>query len=145
MQLAVMLAIKRMAGVTPEVNLRNPLHTGTKHARKESTVALKPSTDITRCPEQGYQWPHKKYLSSKKFEKKKFWTTRWVITKFPDYWGHVYQETTVTIVKFWNIYCWKLELEFSTSKMFFVVFDGEGTSKSSWIFICIIFQLTLFA
>ena len=30
-----------------------------------STLALKPRTDITRSPKQGYQWPTKALMSSK--------------------------------------------------------------------------------
>ena len=56
--LAAMLAVKRSAGVAPEVNLRNSAQ-ARKHA-SESTLALKPRADVTRSPKQGYQWPHKK-------------------------------------------------------------------------------------
>ena len=55
---AVMLATKRSAGVTPEVNLRILLH-ARKTQTKGSTLALKPLSDITRSSKQGYQWPHK--------------------------------------------------------------------------------------
>ena len=44
-----MLADKRSAGVAPEVNLSNPLHVG-----DEQHLALKPRTDFTRSPKQGY-------------------------------------------------------------------------------------------
>ena len=38
--------------------------------RNGSILALKPRTDMTRSPEQGYQWPHDKGLmSSKNFKK----------------------------------------------------------------------------
>ena len=38
----------------------------------ESTLALKPRTDITRSPKQGYQWPHKKdSCPTKNFFKKR--------------------------------------------------------------------------
>ena len=57
---AAMLAIKRSAGVTPEVNLRNSTQ-ARKHA-SESTLALEPRADVTRSPKQGYHWPHKKYM-----------------------------------------------------------------------------------
>ena len=33
-------------------------------------MALKPRGDVTRSPKQGYQWPHKKRMSSKIFLKK---------------------------------------------------------------------------
>ena len=52
-----MLAIKRLAGVTPEVNLREHV---TCMPPLSSNKALKPRGDITRSPKQGYQWPHKK-------------------------------------------------------------------------------------
>ena len=44
-------------------------HTGQKAHKKGSTMALKPSTDVTRSPNQGYQWPQEKdlYMSSKFF------------------------------------------------------------------------------
>ena len=42
--LAAMLATKRSAGVTPEMNLRNPLRAGDD-----------PRADITRNPKHGYQ------------------------------------------------------------------------------------------
>ena len=41
-----MLAEKRSAGVAPEVNLRNSLHT----SDEGSTLALKPRTDVARIP-----------------------------------------------------------------------------------------------
>ena len=50
---ATMLAVKRSAGVAPEVNLRNPLHAG----EETCTLALIPGADITRSPKQGCQWP----------------------------------------------------------------------------------------
>ena len=37
---------------------------------RESTLALKPRTDVTRGPKQGYQWPHKKDLCPRKIKKK---------------------------------------------------------------------------
>ena len=33
--------------------------------KAEPTLALKPRGDITRSPKQGYEWPHKKGMSSK--------------------------------------------------------------------------------
>ena len=56
---ATMLAIKRSAGVAPEVDLREcTLHSPLqKQANKaEHTLALKPR-DATRNPKQVYQWP----------------------------------------------------------------------------------------
>ena len=61
-----MLSTKRSVSVTSEVNLGNSLHTG----EKGSTQALKPRTDVTRSPKQGYHWPHKKDLRSPIFLKK---------------------------------------------------------------------------
>ena len=66
---AAMLAVKRLAGVAPEVNLRNSAQ-ARKHA-SESTLALKPKADITRSPKQGYQWPHKKDMCPLKKNKNK--------------------------------------------------------------------------
>ena len=44
-----MLATKRLAGVTPEVNLMEPItHTLPPSANKAATVALKPRGDITK-------------------------------------------------------------------------------------------------
>ena len=67
--LAAMLAVKRLAGVALEVNLRNSAQ-ARKHA-SESTLALKPRADVTRSPKQGYQWPHKKDMCPPKIFKKK--------------------------------------------------------------------------
>ena len=44
-----MLADKRSAGVAQ----------AKKHASKESTLALKFRTDVTKSPKQEYQWPRK--------------------------------------------------------------------------------------
>ena len=52
--LATMLAAKRAAGVTPEVNLGNPLHWVRKYASEGSTLALKTRTDITKSKKQGF-------------------------------------------------------------------------------------------
>ena len=57
---AAMLAVKRSAGVTPEVNLNNPLQAGEKALNQRIPPALKPRADVTRSLKQGYQWPHKK-------------------------------------------------------------------------------------
>ena len=58
---AAMPAVKRSAGVPPEVNLGNYCYClqMMKHARKRFNLALKPKADFTRSPNQGYQWPHK--------------------------------------------------------------------------------------
>ena len=46
-----MLAAKTLAGVTPEVNLRNPLQADDKaHVNEGIILALKPRADITRSP-----------------------------------------------------------------------------------------------
>ena len=57
------------AGVTPEVNLRNRTQ-ARKSASENSTLALKPRADITRSPQQGYQWPQEKDLCPPKIKKK---------------------------------------------------------------------------
>ena len=55
--LAAILATKRSAGVTPEVNLRE----GVTHMPPPSAnKALKPRGDITRSAKQEYQFLHKK-------------------------------------------------------------------------------------
>ena len=46
-----------------------------RDASEKSTLALKPSADVTRSPKQGYQWPHKKNLCPPKFLKRK--TLQW--------------------------------------------------------------------
>ena len=61
----------------PEVNLRNSTQ-ARKRASEKSTLALKPRTDVTRSPKQGYQWPHEKDLCP---QKKKGKETRWKQTK----------------------------------------------------------------
>ena len=63
-----MLTIKRSAGVTPEVNLREhiscmPLPSVNKAAHS----GIETQGDVTISPKQGYQWPHKKVLQ--KFNK----------------------------------------------------------------------------
>ena len=69
--LAVMLASKKLVGVTPEVNLRQHV-----------THILLPSTnkaghsgfETQRCHQRskaGYQWPHKKDLCPPNLKKKK--------------------------------------------------------------------------
>ena len=73
-RLAAMLALYTSKGVAPEVNLRErisrtPLHSSNK---AEPTLALKPRGDVTRSPEQGYQWPHKWTCVQQKFEKKNY-------------------------------------------------------------------------
>ena len=66
---AAMLAAKRSAGVTPEVNLRECVtQTSLPSLNNLPTLTLKPRGDVTRSPKQGYHWPHKKGLMSyKKF------------------------------------------------------------------------------
>ena len=60
---ATMLADKRSAGVTPEVNLYNMQYIRLYQAGiRLPTVALKPREDITRSQKQEYQWHHKKDL-----------------------------------------------------------------------------------
>ena len=68
--LAAMLTSIQSAGVTPEVNLRNSTQTR-KCASKKSTLALKPTADVTTSPKQGYQWPHEKDMCSPKIKKRK--------------------------------------------------------------------------
>ena len=68
-----MLGVKRSAGVTPEVNLRNWLYAGDKAHKLGSTLCLKPNTNVTRSPNQGYQgyqWSHEKKLTSSNLKKK---------------------------------------------------------------------------
>ena len=65
---AAMLAAKRLAGVTPEVILRECItHTLLPSVNKAAHLALKPRGDITRSPKHGYQWPHNKDLCPPNF------------------------------------------------------------------------------
>ena len=57
--LAVILAAKRSAGVTPEVNFIDLVTPTPPPSINKAALALKPRGDITRSPKQGYQWPHK--------------------------------------------------------------------------------------
>ena len=58
---ATMMPIKSLAGITPAVNLRNPLRTGDEVAKyKGSILSLKPGVDVTRSPKERYQRSHKK-------------------------------------------------------------------------------------
>ena len=50
-----MLATERSAGVTQEVNLRNPLHAGEKACNPGIHPGFETRADITRSPKQGYQ------------------------------------------------------------------------------------------
>ena len=59
-----MLAIKRSAGVAPEVNLRILLHAGNE-ACKVSNLALKPRVDVIRSQNIGIIGPQKGLMSSK--------------------------------------------------------------------------------
>ena len=52
---AAMLATKRSAGVTPEVNLRILLCSGEEARKQEIYSALKLRADIIRSPKQGLQ------------------------------------------------------------------------------------------
>ena len=45
------------------------------HTSEGSTQALKPRPDVTRSPEQGYQWPTKRTYVLQKFSKQKEGTT----------------------------------------------------------------------
>ena len=64
-----MLAIKRSAGVTPKVNLGNPLHVGEEEysASEESTLALKLKTDVTRKSKTEASVASQKGLGSYRF------------------------------------------------------------------------------
>ena len=71
---AVMLVTKTLAGATPLVVLRNPLHAGEHWSYSPgSMLALKPRVDVTRNPKQGVSVaPRKGPMSSKKFLKSVF-------------------------------------------------------------------------
>ena len=62
---AGMLVAKRLAGVAPEVNLREcvaDICASTKHKYGQPTLKLKLRRDATRSSKQGYQLPHKRTL-----------------------------------------------------------------------------------
>ena len=63
-----MLTSIQSAGVAPEVNLM--ITQARKHAKKGSSIALKPRADVTRSPKRGYQWPDKKDFCPSKILKK---------------------------------------------------------------------------
>ena len=62
-------AAKRSGGDPLEVNLRNPLHASEKAHKQGIHPGLKLRADVIRSPKQGYQWPHKKDMSSKNLKK----------------------------------------------------------------------------
>ena len=70
-----MLAVKRLAGVAPEVDLRGMYITpaSAKVNKVEPTLALKPRGDVTRNLKQGYQWPQNRtrVCVRQKFKKKR--------------------------------------------------------------------------
>ena len=68
---AAMLAAKRLAGATLEVNLRECISHIYLHQVRIRLPTLKPRGDVTRSPIQGYQRPHKKHLCPPKILKKK--------------------------------------------------------------------------
>ena len=77
---AAMLAAKRSAGVTLEVNLGEHLtHTPLSSANEP----LKPRGDVTRSPKEGYQWPHEKDLCLPKKQNKKNKTKNTFISNLP--------------------------------------------------------------
>ena len=55
-----MVALKRSADVKPEVNLRNPIHTGKKACKQGSRLAS------AKIQKQEHQWPYKKYWCPQK-------------------------------------------------------------------------------
>ena len=69
---AAILTSIQSAGVTPEVNRRNSLHSGDKACKWGIHPGFE--TQRRRCarsPKQGYQWPHEKDLCPPKILKKK--------------------------------------------------------------------------
>ena len=56
---AIILTSIQLAGVAPEVNLRNSVQTR-KHVSEKSTLTLKPRAYATRSLKQWYQWPPEK-------------------------------------------------------------------------------------
>ena len=54
-----MLVVKRLAGVAPEVNLRNPLYTGEEAHKWGISPGFETQGRRHQKSKQGYQWPHK--------------------------------------------------------------------------------------
>ena len=44
------LVVERLAGVTPDVNLRNPSHAVNEACKRGATLALKPREDVNKSP-----------------------------------------------------------------------------------------------
>ena len=70
---AAMLAAKRLAGVTPEVNFRDhvtcmPLGS----VNKAAYSGFETQRRRHQSPKHGYQWPHRKNLCPPKIFRKKF-------------------------------------------------------------------------
>ena len=65
-----MLATERLAGVTPEVNVRNSLHAGDKACKQGIRPGLKPRADVTKSPKHGCQCSHREMMCSKLKKKK---------------------------------------------------------------------------
>ena len=66
-----MLAIKRLAGVAPEGDIKECTFASAKANKADSTLALKPREDITRNPKQGNQYAYTCMRRSKKTFKEK--------------------------------------------------------------------------
>ena len=68
---AAMLASKRLAGVVPEMNLReHATCTPLQSANKGAHSGFQTRGEVTRSPTHGYQWTHKKDLCPQIFLKK---------------------------------------------------------------------------
>ena len=70
---AAMLAVKRSAGVPPEMNLkeRTP-HTPPPSSNKAVNSDFESHLDVTRSPKQGYQWPIKKDMCPPEVRKTRY-------------------------------------------------------------------------
>ena len=64
-----MLAVKRLAGVAPEVNLRNPLYAGHEACKPGINPGFENQGNCHQKSETGYQWPYKRTDALQKFEK----------------------------------------------------------------------------
>ena len=71
---ATLLATKRSAGVTPEVNLRECL-------TRTPPPGTNKAAHSGRSPKQGYQWPHKKNLCPPKITKKHLSQTLYCVAR----------------------------------------------------------------
>ena len=79
--------VKRSAGVTLEVNQRNPLHAVEKECKKGIKPALKPRTDVTRSRSRGSKVKKKRICYNYWKQKRKACFTKNSISKNNKVWS----------------------------------------------------------